>query len=135
MDLADYDTAPAANEGRAMTVRLPNGEPITGDDGNPATITLLGADSEKVIAIRNAMIDKRMKTGRVVNSAADGDAQGIEFIARCTISWVGIKVDGKALECNFPNATALYKRFPWLREQADNFIGTRANFFKTPSTT
>jgi hypothetical protein len=70
-------------------------------------------------------------TGRRVRATAEGiEADRLEVLVACTISWEGIGFDGGEKECTPENARAAYKKLPWLREQADAFIVDRANFLK-----
>jgi len=72
---------------------------------------------------------------RGVSITADElDNDSLDLLAACTLGWSGFVVDGSELECNTENARRLYRQFPWLREQAQQYIDDRANFLKTSPT-
>lgn len=133
MDLSAFDTTAAAEEGAVMKVRSPaTGEIITHEDGRPFTIKLLGKDSMKVVNLARQQADRRiqhvnrMKTP-IPLAAIEKDS--IELLVAATVEW-DVMLDGKKPENN-PNVyRAAYMKYPWLVEQVDAFIGTRANFTK-----
>ncbi|TAA54015.1 hypothetical protein [Shinella sp. JR1-6] len=132
MDLASFDTVKSAGEGAVMEVLHPaDGTVLKDDNGQPITITLMGADSEKAKRRQRAEINKRLKSGRNTKiTAEEMEENGVNLLALCTLSWSGIKLDGHLLECNAENAAMIYQRMPWLREQVDTFVGDRGNFLK-----
>ncbi|MFC3072347.1 hypothetical protein [Shinella pollutisoli] len=133
MDLASIDTKELAETGAVMTVEHPGtGAPVLDEAGKETTITLLGADSAKLRKRQNDLINDVMKKGFRPKSvtAEKSEEDKIVTLALATVAWSGIKVDGEALECNFENAKRLYRRLPWLKDQADSFVGDRANFTK-----
>ena len=143
MDLLSLDTSGTANEGRNLTLLHPSDRTaLVGADGKQVTITLLGKDSDIFIKaerlIRNKRMDLLKKGGKF--SAAEEDQEAWETLARCTVGWHGIPqgwVDGTAngdvSDFSFANAVKLYARMRWVREQVDEFIGTRENFLKASS--
>ncbi len=123
MDLASLEPA---SEGVEMQVRHPaTNAPIDG-----MAITVLGLDSARAVQMQRAATNRRLKQGinKMKWSAEEIDEDGIQMLSALTTSWRGIELDGKPLECNRQNATTLYTRFRWLREQVDEFVGERANF-------
>ena len=58
------------------------------------------------------------------------EAEGIEVLAACTLGWKGVVVDGAPLPCSRDNAIMLYTRFPWLREQVDQFVSDRSVYLQ-----
>ena len=129
MDFADLDLAKTADSGADMHVRHPvTEEPLT-TDGKPITIRLLGADSAE---FRNGVkaIANRSQS-RKKPSLAEAERNAVELLARITTGWQGIVWNGEPLKFSRENAEMLYRERPWLREQADEFAGERANFFKT----
>jgi hypothetical protein len=135
VDLNAFDTVTAANEGAVLELRGPNGEPLKQDGGKkPVSITLYGADSEVARKARNAAANRYLKQrGKVQITAEGSEADALSFLAKCTAAWDGIVVDGKALPCDRENVMQVYERFPFIREQVDEFIADRANFLKASS--
>lgn len=97
-------------------------------------ITLAGADSA-IHRKATATIAKRRlsNTKGFRNRALDPEkfeAEGIEVLAACTLGWKGVVVDGAPLPCSRDNAIMLYTRFPWLREQVDQFVSDRSVYLQ-----
>lgn len=133
MDLSRLDTRERAETGEKMTVENPaTGETVKDDAGNPVTITLLGNDSTAMRRRQNDLTNEILKKGFRPKSitAEKTEENRLETLAIATIAWSGIELDGQVLECTRENAVKLYTRLPWLRDQADAFVGDRANFIK-----
>lgn len=133
MDFANLDTSDLANAGAVLHVRAPDGAPLHQENGEPVTITLLGADSDALIKIDRQTTNEHLRgmtNGQVTVTAEIAEAKLLTRLAKATVAWSGVVVDGKAVECNEANARALYARFRFLRAQADAFIADRAHFMK-----
>ncbi len=120
-----------ADEGSVLELRHPESEePIAG-----MTITLLGQDSaiyRKISIAKQQAVLSRMSKGK---KALDLDAEklaedSIDELVKLTVDWSGFKLDGKDLECNPKNARTVYSEWPWIKEQAQEFVANRANFFR-----
>lgn len=128
-DLANFEAD--SEVGESMTLYNPSTDsPVLDAEGKEVAITLLGPDSKVFKSCQRAAQNRRLKKRKVKITAEELDSESLEQIVSCTVGWSGIVVDGQALECNRENARALYTRFGWIREQADEFIGDRANFIK-----
>lgn len=132
--LDDFDTASAANDGAVLEVRSPTtGEVMYWSDGRPWTITLLGADAEKVVRIARQQADRRSQAfvrTRQPASAASVEKDSIELLVAATKGWdvpLGNGAAAKNDQAEYRNAFTKYK---WLFEQANEFAGNRANFMK-----
>jgi hypothetical protein len=127
----DLSTLKPVEEGQVMQVRHPStGAPLDG-----MTITLLGSDSDKVRKARNANLNRRLKMGGRrggvgSTTAEELEADGIEILVGATVAWTGVEVGGAALECSPENVRKVYREFPWLRGQADDFVGDVGSFLK-----
>jgi hypothetical protein len=131
MDLSTLDTADVANQGAQLELRGPDGAPLLQDGGKPITITLLGADSDALTLISTRQTNRYLKNhGQMRVTAELARANELEYLARATVAWDGIKIDGKTPDCTEAEARALYARFPWITAQARAFIEDRANFMK-----
>lgn len=129
MDFANLDTADLANEGAVMPVHGPDGQPVLQDDGTPATLTLLGDDSDVLVKFDRITTNAHLRGSQTI-TAELAEAKQINRLARACVGWSGIVLEGKPLEHSEDNAKALFKRFRWLRQQAAMFISDRANFLK-----
>ncbi len=137
MDLASIDTVKGANAGAEVKLYHPS----TNEDMG-ITIRVLGKDSDEFQKINRAQSKRRMekmsKGGfRGANIPLESIEQdGLELLASLTKTWKQgdkqtLTLDGVELACNKDNAVLIYKRFPWIKEQVDSFIGDRANFIKS----
>lgn len=126
-DLSKLDTSEAAETGAVLEVLHPTENTSLG-----IKITLAGADSDIYRKTVNKNVNKRvqrMKPGQSIPfTAEEQEESGLNLLAICTLAWEGVVVDGQELPCDKENAKAIYRRFPWIREQVDTFIGDRANF-------
>lgn len=146
MSLASLNFATAANEGRTMIVQHPVDRTALLDaNKNPVTIDLLGRDSDTFVAGENAARNRAVEqiTAGAKFSAAAADEEAAGSLARATTGWSGIPqgwIDGTEDETpakfSFENAKKLYlnRGVRWLRDQADKFIGDRANFLPASPT-
>lgn len=130
MDLSTLDTMAAASEGAVMEVRHPvTGMPLKSEGGEPITLTLLGYDSKQFQEYGRLEINRRLNGGAPKVQTAEGyENDKIEALSVCVKAWANIMLDGKVLDCSPANAKAVLARFPWIREQVDVFVGSRANF-------
>lgn len=131
MNLAKLDTAAIANQGAKMEVRGPDGSLLKTAGGAPVTITLLGADSDVAVRARNATTNRLLKNrGRTQITAESALDDTIALLAKCTVGWEGIGIDEDDTPFSQEAAAKLYERFPFIREQADEFVAERANFLQ-----
>ena len=125
-DLASLDSAAKAEDGAELEVL----HPISGEKLGIA-IRLAGTDSAVHRKATTAIASRRTKGGFRRNINLDDlQAESIEILARCTLGWSGVVLDGKDVPPSKEAAAALYTRFPWLREQVETFISDRANYLQ-----
>jgi len=119
------------NSGTAiMNVRHPVTDEDLMFDNKPVQIEVYGKDSD---VARKAMKAAAQKALSKRNQRTDVDAaisSAASLLASCTAGWSNVSIDNKPLEFSFDNACEIYTKYHWLREQVDEFIGDRANFFK-----
>lgn len=120
-----------ADEGAVMQVVHPDSEePIEG-----MTITLMGQDSnlyEKISLKRSQSALSRISKGK---KALDLDAKEVqsnllEDLVALTVDWTGFELEGKALKPTPENIRNVYQGWKFIREQAQEFVADRANFFR-----
>jgi hypothetical protein len=144
MSLKDLNLAPVANKGQVLHLKNPgDGTELFDADKKPVTITLLGKDSDVFVKADNIKQNKMVEAAKrgAKYSAAQMREENEAIMARCTTGWSGIPkcwVEGKGedetpAEFTFENAVALYHNIGWVFEQADNFVGDRANFLTASS--
>jgi hypothetical protein len=138
MDLAKFD--PAANAEQGATVHLRN--PLTNEplmlDGEPVTISVLGADGETFRSARAsaqfALAATGLGTSEVARSTSNYRAaveeQASNVLAAVTTGWERIKVDDEMWTFNEEAARHLYDRFEWIRQQVGDAVNDRRRFYQ-----
>ena len=126
-----------ADDGAVLNLVHPETEEVI----EGMTITLLGQDSKvyrKLQMGKQQAALNRMAKGK---KAIDLDAEklsedSIEDLVKLTTAWTGFALDGKDLELTPDNARMVYNEWSWIKEQVQEFVGNRANFFRadTPAT-
>lgn len=120
-----------ADQGAVMQVVHPDTqEPIEG-----MTITLLGQDSnvyEKISLKKQQSALARISRGKnaLDVDAAQMQADGINDLVALTVDWTGFELDGKALKATHEHFRQVYVGWKWIREQVQEFVADRANFFR-----
>lgn len=134
MDLNKLDVVKFANEGSVLELLHPvTGEVLTDDSKKPKAfyLRLLGSDSD---AYRNALNRRFEQTQNSKKKAKiDLDVakrKGAELLARCTTECFMIE-DGKVIEYSKNEMIRLYLKYPWMREQAEDFMSDRGNLIKS----
>ena len=123
-----------ADEGATLELRHPETEEVI----EGMTITLLGQDSavyRKIQLTKQQAALSRISKGK---KAVDLDAEklaedGIDDLVKLTVAWEGFKLDGKELKPTPDNVRKVYTEWQWIREQAQEFVASRANFFHKPN--
>lgn len=131
-DLATLDTAALCDLGAELELRHPGTNAPLG-----VYLTLAGLDSQSWRKAVSSLAEQRLAgrsrshaPTRLPDFPVDPHESGIEILARCTLSWRHVQVDGKSLSCTLENARMLYRRFPWIFEQADRFASDRASYLR-----
>ena len=136
MDIASLTVVD--DDGAVLHLRHPaTGAPLF-DGETPVTITLAGKDSQRYRTAQRIISNRNIRQGRKVQHTVESfEADAIEVLAACTVTWSGIELDGAAVPPTKDNARKLYAdpRCAWLREQVDDFIDDRANFSTASATT
>lgn len=112
-----------------MNVRHPITGKLTG-----ATITLYGPDSQESQDLDARLADKRLnriqQRGGQKISASELNELQLEKLVGLTKVIDNFFVKGEMYESNKNNIFSLYQRNAWLREQVQDFLEDRRNFFK-----
>jgi hypothetical protein len=99
------------------------------------TITLLGQDSKvyrKIqLAKQQAALNRISKGKRAVDLDAEKLAEdSVDDLVKLTVAWSGFTLDGKALDCTPENVKRVYADWAWIKEQVQEFVADRSNFFR-----
>lgn len=142
MDLENLDTTSLADQGADLELMTPSGKLIVDEaTKKPWTIRLLGVDSRKYQELQhrsaNKRIARRQRSRKAVVTSEELDTDQLEILIDITINWSGISLNKAAGPLPFTkeNVRMLYMRFPWIREQAEDFVQDRANYLGESSKT
>lgn len=129
-DLSAFDGLVAAQEtGIDVEIRGPDGKKL-GKDG--FTIRMAGPDSSRFKAaeeeLRQEMIDSKDVLSESEIPRAELEEKKLRILAKCTISWSPVLLDGAPIECTEANAAKLYARHPFIRDQVIGAAGGRRSF-------
>lgn len=125
-DLFAVDTVAASERGAWMTIKTTDGSPLLSRDGKPVRLRLLGRHSQRY------KLDVREATTSMARKGIDQDAmeaRTIKSLANATLGWDEVNdKSGKPREFSVEAASEMYTAYPFIREQADRFIGDLDNF-------
>lgn len=136
MDLSNISKSVDTDQGAFLHLEHPaTGEKLYADkdeQGNPIKpigMYLVGMDS-KVYRRKQAEIANRaLAKKRKQVTYEQFDENGTELLAACVVSFQNMVVDEEVMEDPKKQAHPLFLNHRWIREQADEFIGDRRNFF------
>lgn len=133
MDFSKLDVATTASAGEALELK----HPVTGEILQGVKIFLRGMDSPEFQNTKRVALNRRLEQSARRGSQAPItverlDQDNIDIFVAVTIGWEGVELDGKLIEFSPEKARLLYndRRFPWVVEQIDEFVGDRKNFYK-----
>jgi hypothetical protein len=118
--------------------QMPIVNPVTLEEmeegGQSMYLLLLGQDSEKWRALERRQktqgYNRFRKNQNAPLTAEQTDAEALARLVVCTVGW-SLYVDGAWADFSEDAAKAIYLRFPWLMDQAKQFMEDRQNFLPT----
>ena len=125
VDLAALDVAEKAEEGAELSLV----HPVSGEEIG-VFLRLAGQDSATYVKAVRSVAAKRVMRKRMPPTSEELAQEAREILARVTLDWRGVKVDGQTLPYSRENALALYRRFSWIQEQAEGFVHDRGNYLQ-----
>jgi hypothetical protein len=119
-----------ADDGALLELRHPESEDVI----EGMTITLLGQDSavyrKMQLAKQQTALARISKGKKAIDLDAEKLAEdSIDDLVKLTIAWSGFTLDGEELEATPDNVRKIYTEWAWIKEQAQEFVASRANFF------
>jgi hypothetical protein len=125
----------ALNEVKPQTMILSHpvdGTSLYSDDGEPISITIHSADSDKFRSVMRQFGNKRLNEKKNKKQRMEElEEVSARILAKVTVSWENIVEEGKEITCTEENAFRLYMDYSWIREQLDEFVNDRSNFLKS----
>ena len=120
-------------EGSTFTPHDKHGDPYLGADGAPATITVVGSDSKRVRAVKDAQTRRMLRRQRTRLEPADLRQNRIEVAAAAVIEWTGWEdANGKPLPCT-PEHVAELLTVDHILVQVEEEIDRPRNFSTSSS--
>lgn len=131
-ELSSFDVASLAPSGETTEVIIIN--PMTNRETDMAVV-VYGRDSAIYKEALRAQIDRRLRSpGRRVQlttmTAAEIEAESIDLLVKCTVSWRNVVWKGQPIACTPENVRMVYEAVPTVREQIDEAIGDRTRFMR-----
>ena len=129
MDLTKLSTRDRSEEGAVLTIVDPKTHlPFLGYNDKPVRITLKGADCRAFKEMQYRQSDKAFKNGRLKMSSAQLAESSIQTLAKMTVAWESVSIDGQELPCNEANAAMVYREYEVVRAQVDEFVNDIENY-------
>ena len=132
MDLSGLDFGQQSENVADMIVVHPvTQEEMYTEDGQPVTITLMGMESAVAKRMTKARAQKQLNSRKNKVDIDEARSFTISLQAKLITKSFGLKENGVDIDLT-DNDTAVdvLTRFSWLREQIDEFVTDRANFYK-----
>lgn len=106
--------------------------PVTGAPTG-AMVTLAGPEHPKrkqlIFTRTRRLRAKFQKSGKVqLDDPEDEEADGVSYLAACTLGWIGIAEGGREIPFSTQAAADLYARVSWLKAQVAAALEERENF-------
>lgn len=119
--------------GTAVQIDDKQGNPYLAADGSLATITVLGSDAKAVVASRDR-IQKRMLRTRATKLEPDDIRRNrIDQAAAAVVGWHGWEANGQPLPCTAENVKALLA-FNHILEQVEAEVASARGFTMSSAT-
>ena len=132
-DLPSLDTRTLASKGVRLDLVRPDGLPVLNRAGEQVWLLLLGTDSDEFRRAQRATLVETVtdtSNQKLTDESLDkADERALDVLIAATVAWGGVvDTGGKPVPRTTENVRAFFKAFPSAKEQADRFVGNRANF-------
>ena len=96
-------------------------------------ITVASPDSDKhrklLQRAKNTNMQIMQRKGNKGITAEAVDESAMNVVVGSVLRWEGVTWGGTELECTEENVRQVFESLPWIKEQVDDFLNDRANFF------
>lgn len=106
--------------------------PLTGETLG-AKIQVLSPDSDEYQRLSLQRQNENIKFARKNRGKTTAEKMaedGLNLLVAITVGWEGIEENGQPIPFTQENARRIYKQFPFIKEQVDEFAGDRRNFIR-----
>ena len=129
MDLTQLNTQDRSEEGAVLNLIHPTThQPLLGYQDQPMTIMLKGVESKAFKEMQYRQSDKAFKGGKLKMSSAQLAESSLQALGKLTVSWTGFSLNNEPLPCTEANAVMVYRDYPVIRNQVDEFINDIENY-------
>lgn len=120
--------------GTTVVMKDRGGEPYVGEDGKPATMTILGEFAEPCQQAIKASRRRFLKQVRTNPNELDPDNEAsIALGVAAVVAWSGWTLDGQSAPCTPENVRRALTAAPWLRLQVSAVVENPKVFSKSSS--
>ena len=135
----DFDFAETTSSDTPVVMEVIN--PRTGAvamrGGKPLTVKVWGPDTERMRLFELALSDRRLRLferdRKEKPRSAIIERERLERVVHCIAAWDNFTIGGVETPYSEKAVRDFATKFPWFRDQVDNFYQMRPNFF--PQTT
>lgn len=140
--IGNYDPTPLADVAHKLVLINPSsGEVLVDDAGENCGLWLYGTDARQYKATQarqqDAMLQAYSISGGIRATEQSQKNDAIELLIAATKDWWNITLEDQNSDTATPfsieNCEKLYRRNPWIMEQAERFIKNRRNFLPKPA--
>lgn len=137
MDLNKLDASKNMETGVDMILKHPETlEDLENDKGKKMTLTVVGTEStsrKKALRQQARELAAKRRGKRKPENVTDeeldkAEASALELIVCCISGWKNILIDGEDVKYSAEAARELLTRFPWIRDQVEEFVNDLGNF-------
>ena len=132
MDLASLDLSKFSENCATLHVQHPiTTENMVDENGQDVTITLLGMESSIAQRITKARAQKHLNARKSKQDLDEMRQFTISLLSKLVTASHGFTEDGVPIDlADEATAIRIFTKYSWLREQVDEFLMDRANFYK-----
>ena len=102
--------------------------PVT-NEATDIFFSVCGSDSKEYRQGIRDLMAARIASNEAGETSRHYEDDEINLLIKCTKSFEGILIDGETPQFNDEVLFSIFLDYPFIKEQLDKFIGTRANFF------
>lgn len=128
MDLSQINLEESAEKGAFLHLEHPvTGEKLYTDDGKEVGFDVVGSDSSRFRRKFSELANRHMGKRQKQTTLEKNEQEGAELLSACVIKCHNVTLNGEAVTTS--NVEHLLMSQRWVREQLDEFVGDRRNFF------
>ena len=128
MDLSQINIEQASEKGAFLHLEHPvTGEHLYTDDDKAIGFDVVGSDSARFRRKMSELANRKMGKRQKQSTIEKAEQEGAELLSACILKCHNVTIDGEQVKPESVEHVLLKHR--WIREQVDEFVGDRRNFF------